>query len=1286
MTVATEISEVEYVGNGSTTQWDFAFPVHKKSDLKVYRKIIASGLEIELNSGAWDFTLTDSAAFTGYVTYPLSGSPLTNASKIILRREVPVTQELDAANQRALPPAAVETQLDRTTMQISDVKRVANLARSEVSALGIRVETLEFGLDPNTSTYAQWLANMRMVNPMEDRFGAYGDHTVGSLGSHDDTAAIQSAVDYLSSRGGGIVYINHHHKVTNSITHTNDEAKIIFYSPSEGIGSITYAGTADVPILDFSFGDYLGDASNPPWIFGLGFYRQSSVVGGIAVRCRYSDRIGDGRGVGFRVEDCVIDTESGSTGFFLFGVYAEVCLGARIVNNFIKGRGGLTTTKTGSGVYMGTWAQASKILDNRIQGWLRGIDVSDRFYEGASEDFQSEGVRIENNLVQNCDTACNLSSTDKEVAFIVRGNVFNGGRVGLRSRNIVTLTVTDNAFQWTSRNVDRCDIRIEGDTGTEGDYRTQSFAGLIDNNRSLSGGNLRLNVIGVTTGANTTVSYTPASFARTITGILTTGGIVRVQYSGSDVLEIDDEVYISGITVGPTELNNRTFTAGVVDTVANTVELEGVDPAELSAAWVSGGTIGLASDTGNIQNNHVIFISSMTGASEGNFRPYVVSDLNTGAGTFKLKDYYTGAYVDSSGAGENWSAWVNGGVIERYARHIEIRGGQRIKIGACFLAFRHVGIHLWPETKKIDISRQFSNESSGRPPSGGIRLINDSSYKNEILDEAAAGASYATRTELVFAVSRGLFGRDGDVVSAGGLFYRWKTDATGISDLPGMIPAGMIEVAHFGGLGADDDGPVIQKAIDYVESIKDEILFPSGVTLLQTTLRVRNAMTLRGRGCDIAAATNPNLANANSVLRWNSATSSPMLLIKATTSGNRVYEAEVRRILFDGNNVASHGVLAESPQACRFDLVTYRTQTRGLEINDNNSALANQNVIENFEHFCGPNAAAWNCTGLALDGNYTGLFATSTRVLSAECEYINGDGFMIRAHDSATVNCYKGYVRGGSGGTGYSIAFRKTTFGTPVFHCQKNIFQHVYATGKIFVGDYCKGNVIDILTSEGGSIVYESSGLLKRVLTINHLADFRTSEAWATRKFHLTDEQDIIVSSGKPIPLTAVPGDGTIGGTSIGYAASFSASATNGLTWSGVLKDSIYTGNITAVRLFLQTVGGVAGNGIWRVRFDLTAVGASVGALDRDQNFTIAMGSSPSVMSTYDCVFTVPVPVTGLNSIFSLAIERLGADAADTYPNVTMLVHAQLVYEGSGPSSSGYGPYEPPLRLDPANP
>ncbi len=116
MTVTTTARLVIQTGNGSTTEWPFAFEVPLATDLVVQTRVIATGVVTVISSS--DYTVTGIGLVVGgTVTYPLSGSPLASTVEIIISRVVPLTQLLDINNQDGFNPEVVEDEFDSVVFQ-----------------------------------------------------------------------------------------------------------------------------------------------------------------------------------------------------------------------------------------------------------------------------------------------------------------------------------------------------------------------------------------------------------------------------------------------------------------------------------------------------------------------------------------------------------------------------------------------------------------------------------------------------------------------------------------------------------------------------------------------------------------------------------------------------------------------------------------------------------------------------------------------------------------------------------------------------------------------------------------------------------------------------------------------------------------------------------------------------------------------------------------------------------------------------------------------------------------
>ncbi|WP_027488461.1 hypothetical protein [Allorhizobium undicola] len=107
-------------------------------------------------------------------------------------------------------------------------------------------------------------------------------------------------------------------------------------------------------------------------------------------------------------------------------------------------------------------------------------------------------------------------------------------------------------------------------------------------------------------------------------------------------------------------------------------------------------------------------------------------------------------------------------------------------------------------------------------------------------DEAVAAADEAaslllhvprcflTRAAAVSALSSISSLNDGAVIFAGGLEYQRSSAATAISDMPGWLPYGKVNMRHFTSAWAVDCGPALRAARDYVVSLGGGTIYVTG--------------------------------------------------------------------------------------------------------------------------------------------------------------------------------------------------------------------------------------------------------------------------------------------------------------------------------------------------------------------------------------------------------------------------------------------------------------------------
>lgn len=132
MTISTTSSSVTYQGNGSTTNFTFAFVGDNTNDIEVYYTD-ADGTQTLVNPTQYTVTFNSVPvgglwAIGGTVTYPNVGSAISSGTYISIVRDVPYTQNVSIGNQGAFYPQAVEQALDVLELQIQQINGKADRA------------------------------------------------------------------------------------------------------------------------------------------------------------------------------------------------------------------------------------------------------------------------------------------------------------------------------------------------------------------------------------------------------------------------------------------------------------------------------------------------------------------------------------------------------------------------------------------------------------------------------------------------------------------------------------------------------------------------------------------------------------------------------------------------------------------------------------------------------------------------------------------------------------------------------------------------------------------------------------------------------------------------------------------------------------------------------------------------------------------------------------------------------------------------------------------------------
>lgn len=115
MPVQTTSVRTTLAGNGSATSFPFPFHCADPATISVLYTD-PSGARITLSPSSYSVTLNAPPAVGGWVTYPLSGSPIPAGSTLTITRRVPLTQDVELTNQAGFYPSVINGALDRLAM------------------------------------------------------------------------------------------------------------------------------------------------------------------------------------------------------------------------------------------------------------------------------------------------------------------------------------------------------------------------------------------------------------------------------------------------------------------------------------------------------------------------------------------------------------------------------------------------------------------------------------------------------------------------------------------------------------------------------------------------------------------------------------------------------------------------------------------------------------------------------------------------------------------------------------------------------------------------------------------------------------------------------------------------------------------------------------------------------------------------------------------------------------------------------------------------------------------
>lgn len=140
MTVSNTVVKNVYAGNGSTTVFPYTFALN--TDDGQYVQVLITD-EAGVETDVTQFATIDTNIRT--VTYPNAGTPLPAGRKIVLKRIIPYTQELNLESQGPFYAEDIEAELDRIVMMVQQIKEVTDrcVKASASSSLVISEMTIQ---------------------------------------------------------------------------------------------------------------------------------------------------------------------------------------------------------------------------------------------------------------------------------------------------------------------------------------------------------------------------------------------------------------------------------------------------------------------------------------------------------------------------------------------------------------------------------------------------------------------------------------------------------------------------------------------------------------------------------------------------------------------------------------------------------------------------------------------------------------------------------------------------------------------------------------------------------------------------------------------------------------------------------------------------------------------------------------------------------------------------------------------------------------------------------------
>lgn len=457
-----------------------------------------------------------------------------------------------------------------------------------------------------------------------------------------------------------------------------------------------------------------------------------------------------------------------------------------------------------------------------------------------------------------------------------------------------------------------------------------------------------------------------------------------------------------------------------------------------------------------------------------------------------------------------------------------------------------------------------------------------------------------------------------------------------------------------------DDYPAIQAALNACPS-GGRVVLPRGKSYSLSAGLVANAGVFLDAETLHDVTTNANGSNAGfpRIVWAGGVSSGAMFTIKPATVGDAVWGGGTRDIYWDGNAQVASAVEFDNTVGARFLGDVRNVTFAGVNINSNSGSTTNfsiNNVVEYLHFVWGVAAACQGAHGVALAGNGTTVPSTQQQIM--RCSGLVYNGFMV--YIAENDNCFGGSINSATqtGGTGGALYLKTGGSQLPNF----NVFN--YVNGVVKQENGVLGTTILHYISEGGGL-YQVSG---SSVWHGDLLDYVTGKRFASHTYKL--RKKIQINNAALLPQNA-----SMSPVAVGlqwYCTQFPPSGT--FTASAVLAPDydLDAGHITAVELRFASNGTSAGTAQFLVSLSSCADGVSAPIVTPQATVTV----TPTVAAQYTsfettATLTTPLATANGDTLF-LNIQRQNAG---TNTDAIMLLSVRVLWEGTGPNSSGSGTY-----------